>query len=105
MELVSTPGKMEENMTESTNTIKNMGKVCTYGQMVDSIREVGAVGVSTGKEFIYYLMVLKNEEYGKMVNESTGLMNKIPNSNISRLKINGRRSGRESIPKAVRCLP
>jgi len=72
MEPVSTPGKMEESMMASTSMTKNMDKVLMFGQMADSIREVGAVVVSTEKELIYYRMARKKEEYGKMENESTG---------------------------------
>ena len=72
MEPVSTPGKMEESMMASTSMTKNMDKVHMFGQMADSIREVGVVVVSTAKELIYYRMERKKEEYGKMENESTG---------------------------------
>ena len=61
---------------ESTNTTKSTDRVRMSGQMVDSIREVGVVGVNMEKELIYYPMARKNEVSGKMVNESTGLMNK-----------------------------
>jgi len=60
---------MVENMMENINMIKNMDLVYIHGLIADVMKDNGHLVNNMAKVNIYYLMVVLNMVYGKMVKE------------------------------------
>ena len=73
MEKVSTPGKMVENMKETTTMIGNMGLEYTPGRMAGNISVNGRMESNMVKVPIGKQQAKRREECGKTERESSGL--------------------------------
>ena len=75
MVMVSTLGKMEEDMKVIMRWIRNMAMVYINGLMVGNTKAIGEMGSSMAKGSTFYLMEQSEWECGKMARDQNGLMN------------------------------
>jgi hypothetical protein len=69
---VSTPGKTEEDMKDSTETTRNMGTASIHGKTEESTKACGAEENSTALAYISYPDKRRNSACGKTGSESSG---------------------------------
>ena len=67
-------GKMEEDIKDNTNLIRNMDLVNIHGLTEDNMLENGLIASAMVREKSYLWMVLKDKEYGNKIRELVGLM-------------------------------
>ena len=62
-------GKMEEDIKDNINLIKNMDLEHIHGKMVENILDNGKIVKDTVEGKLYLLMELKDKVYGKMMSK------------------------------------
>lgn len=68
MDLVNINGKMEENIKDNINLIKNMELANILGRMDEDIMGNGRIVKDMDKVRLFMLMGLKNQDFGIMIN-------------------------------------